>query len=73
MAFSEDPSAWGAFLAEWPLERLRTIVLDEYTRAGDRYCSTEGIRDRFRPEADTAVPRAQLPGNTTAAQIRFPY
>ena len=27
MAFSEDLSAWDAFLAEWPLERLRTMAL----------------------------------------------
>lgn len=62
MAFSEDQSAWDAFLAEWPLERLRTMALDEYTRAGDRYCSTEGIRDRFRPKADG------LSGATTTIQ-----
>ena len=40
MAFSEDQSAWEAFLAEWPLERLRTMALDEYTRAGDKHCFT---------------------------------
>lgn len=40
MAFSEDQSAWDAFLAEWPLERLRTMALDEYTRAGDKHCFT---------------------------------
>lgn len=40
MAFSEDQSAWDAFLAEWPLERLRTMSLDEYTKAGDKHCFT---------------------------------
>lgn len=40
MAFSEDQSVWDAFLAEWPLERLRTMALDEYTRAGDKHCFT---------------------------------
>ena len=43
MAFSEDQSAWDAFLAEWPLERLRTMALDEYTRAGDKHCFTNWL------------------------------
>lgn len=37
MAFSTDESTWDAFLAEWPLERLRTMTLEEYTNAGDRH------------------------------------
>lgn len=40
MAFSEDLSAWDAFLAQWPLERLRTMSLAEYTQAGDKNCFT---------------------------------
>lgn len=40
MAFSEDESIWDAFLAEWPLERLRTMTLPEYTRAGNKRCFT---------------------------------
>jgi len=40
MAFSIDETTWDAFLAEWPLERLRTMTLAEYTRAGDKRCFT---------------------------------
>ena len=43
MAFSEDQSAWDAFLAEWPLDRLRTMALDEYTKAGDKHCFTNWL------------------------------
>jgi 5-methylcytosine-specific restriction protein B len=38
MAFSTDESTWDAFLAEWPLERLRIMTLDEYAQAGNRHC-----------------------------------
>jgi 5-methylcytosine-specific restriction protein B len=50
MAFSEDESTWDAFLAEWPLERLRTMTLPEYTQAGDKHCFTywmEGGLDEY--------------------------
>lgn len=40
MAFSTDETTWDAFLTEWPLERLRTMTLAEYTRAGDKRCFT---------------------------------
>ncbi len=40
MAFSEDLTVWDEFLARWPLERLRTMSLEEYTRAGDKGCFT---------------------------------
>lgn len=31
----EQYQLWDAFLAEWPIERLRTMTLPEYGRAGD--------------------------------------
>lgn len=40
MAMSPDESTWDEFLAAWPLERLRTMRLEEYTRAGDKTCFT---------------------------------
>lgn len=50
MAFSTDESTWDAFLAEWPLQRLRTMTLDEYTTAGDKHCFVywmEGGLDQY--------------------------
>ncbi|GAB3369644.1 AAA family ATPase [Lysobacter rhizosphaerae] len=38
MAFSIDESTWNAFLAKWPLERLRTMALADYTSAGNKDC-----------------------------------
>ena len=35
MAFGEDETLWDQFLAAWPLERLRTMTLPEYTTSGD--------------------------------------
>jgi 5-methylcytosine-specific restriction protein B len=29
---------WREFLQVWPLERLRTMTLQEYTTAGDKNC-----------------------------------
>lgn len=50
MAFSEDLSAWDEFFVQWPLERLRTMSLKEYTQAGDKSCFTywmEGGLDQY--------------------------
>jgi 5-methylcytosine-specific restriction protein B len=50
MAFSTDESVWDGFLAEWPMERLRTMTLREYTQAGDRHSFTnwmEGGLDQY--------------------------
>lgn len=49
MAFSEDESSWDAFLADWPLERLRTMSLTEYTQAGDKNCFTYWMESRLDP------------------------
>jgi 5-methylcytosine-specific restriction protein B len=38
MAFSTDDTLWREFLQVWPLERLRTMTLPEYTTAGDKNC-----------------------------------
>ena len=38
MAFSTDETLWREFLQAWPLERLRTMTLPEYTTAGDKEC-----------------------------------
>ncbi|HEY8586999.1 MAG TPA: AAA family ATPase [Rhodanobacter sp.] len=43
MAFSIDETAWDTFLAEWPLERLRTMALADYTSAGDKHCFVHWI------------------------------
>lgn len=38
VAFSRDESLWDEFLSVWPLERLRTMSLAEYTTSGDHDC-----------------------------------
>lgn len=38
MAFSTDDTLWREFLQVWPLERLRTMTLPQYTTAGDKDC-----------------------------------
>lgn len=40
MAIPTDEFTWDEFLAQWPLERLRTMTLAEYTRTGDKTCFT---------------------------------
>jgi 5-methylcytosine-specific restriction protein B len=47
MAFSNDETLWDEFLAEWPLERLRTMTLPEYTQAGDKACFIYWIESRL--------------------------
>ena len=47
MAFSIDESTWDAFLAEWPLERLRSMTLEEYTTAGDKSCFVYWLEGRL--------------------------
>ena len=36
MAFNTSDALWLDFLHAWPLERLRTISLSDYTAAGDK-------------------------------------
>ena len=38
MAFSVDEALWDEFLKAWPLERLRTMTLPEYSTSGDNDC-----------------------------------
>lgn len=38
MAFGTDDSVWHEFLQAWPIERLRTMRLDEYATSGDKEC-----------------------------------
>lgn len=50
MAFATDLGVWDEFLAAWPLARLRTMTLAEYTRAGDKRCFTNWMEsglDRY--------------------------
>ncbi len=47
MPFSNDESLWDEFLAQWPIERLRTMTLGEYTKAGDKNCFTYWIEARL--------------------------
>jgi 5-methylcytosine-specific restriction enzyme B len=42
-----DDTAWREFLAEWPLERLRTMTLPEYTSAGDKSCFVYWLEARL--------------------------
>lgn len=36
MAFATDESVWDEFLEVWPLKRLRTMTLEEYTQSGNK-------------------------------------
>ncbi len=36
MGFETEESLWTEFLDLWPLERIRTMALDEYTSAGNQ-------------------------------------
>lgn len=47
MAFTTNESTWDAFLADWPLERLRTMKLDEYTQAGAKNTFTYWMEARL--------------------------
>lgn len=38
MAFNESTDLWQDFLKAWPLERLRSMRLDEYSTSGDKDC-----------------------------------
>lgn len=38
MAFSTDDTLWREFLQVWPLERLHTMTLPEYSTSGDKNC-----------------------------------
>jgi len=38
---------WAEFLAEWPIERLRNMTLDEYSRAGDTKTFTYWVESRL--------------------------
>lgn len=47
MAAVVDDTVWREFLAEWPIERLRTMTLQEYTSARDKSCFVYWIEARL--------------------------
>jgi len=47
MAFATDESVWNEFLKAWPLERLRTMTLEEYTQSGNKDTFTYWIEVRL--------------------------
>jgi 5-methylcytosine-specific restriction enzyme B len=47
MAFAKDESVWDEFLKAWPLERLRTMALEEYTLSGNKETFTYWIESRL--------------------------
>lgn len=47
MAFSTNDALWQEFLQAWPLERLRTMSLSEYTAAGDKETFTYWMESRL--------------------------
>lgn len=55
MAFSTDDTLLREFLQSWPLERLRTMTLTQYTTAGDKDCFIRWLESdastKGRPEA----------------------
>jgi len=42
----EANQLWDEFLSRWPIEKLRTMSLDEYSRGGDKDCFTYWIEHR---------------------------
>ena len=38
MSFNDDTAVWKEFLDTWPIERLRSMTLPQYTTAGDKDC-----------------------------------
>lgn len=47
MAFNTSDTLWQDFLQAWPLERLRTMSLSEYTAAGDKETFTYWMESRL--------------------------
>ena len=47
MAFSTSDALWQEFLQAWPLERLRTMSLSDYTAAGDKETFTYWMESRL--------------------------
>lgn len=47
MAFSTSDALWQEFLEAWPLQRLRTMTLSEYTAAGDKDTFTYWVENRL--------------------------
>ena len=47
MSFSNDDAICREFLATWPIERLRTMTLSEYTAAGSKDTFTFWIESRL--------------------------
>jgi len=47
MAFNSDDNVWREFLQAWPIDRLRTMTLAEYTTAGDRTCFVNWMESRL--------------------------
>lgn len=47
MAFSTSDLLWQEFLQAWPLERLRTMSLSDYTAAGDKETFTYWMESRL--------------------------
>lgn len=47
MAFNTEDTLWRDFLQAWPLERLRTMSLSDYTAAGDKETFTYWMESRL--------------------------
>ena len=47
MAFNTSDALWREFLQAWPLERLRTMSLSDYTSAGDKETFTFWMESRL--------------------------
>jgi 5-methylcytosine-specific restriction protein B len=47
MAFDATESEWDQFLSAWPVERLRTMSLEEYASAGSKDCFIHWVEFRL--------------------------
>lgn len=47
MAFNADESDWDQFLEAWPLQRLRTMPLEDYASAGSKDCFIHWLEFRL--------------------------
>ncbi|NUY33823.1 AAA domain-containing protein [Paraburkholderia sp. JPY303] len=45
--YEQDYETWDAFLREWPIERLRSMTIDEYSKAGSKDTFTYWLEARL--------------------------
>lgn len=52
MAFNDVQNLWDEFLVNWPLEKVRSMTLEEYSKSGDQNNFTYWIERKTKPIAN---------------------